>query len=460
MKIESLRIYLLCWLLLPLACIAGLNVWSTHQSSRRIADTVTDRTLIASARSIAEQASMAQGVIDISVPPAALEMFNTGHGDSVYYRVESRQGRLLAGYPDLPLPPLPAAAAHPAFYSGAYRDRPLRLVAMTQPVVGAGAASPILVVVGATLNSHDEMLQELWIGAVGQQLTLLLGAALLVVIGLNRGLAPLLRLRNAVLKRGRDDLAPFAVNAVQRELRPLVEALNLYMQRVQQQMAAQRRFVSNAAHQLKTPLTLLNTQATFALRAADEVERQDSLRALLSNTRQTARLANQLLTLARAEPGSRRPRHDVIDLQAAARQVLEQYADAAIEKQLDLSLTETKEPVRVRGDGTMIREMLVNLIDNALRYTPPGGAVAVSVERRDQICILRIGDTGPGIPPAERERVFERFYRLPEAAGEGSGLGLAIVREICMTAGGAVRLLDPPGGRGTLVEVTLPAAAA
>lgn len=460
MKIDSLRIQLLCWLLLPLAGIAALNIWLTYHSADHVADTITNRTLIASARSIAEQTAVTQGVIDVQVPPAALEMFNTGDADHVYYRVESRHGRLLAGYPDLPLPPQAPPATRPAYYTDSYRDMPLHMVAISQPVVGAGAASPITVVVGVTLNSHDVMLRELWTGAVGQQLALLLGAAILAMIGLNRGLAPLLRLRKAVLRRRSDELVAFNPQAVQRELRPLTEALNQYMKRVEQQMAAQRRFVGNAAHQLKTPLTLLSTQATYALRTADAAERQETLEALQANTRQTSRLANQLLILARAEPGSRRPRHELIDLAASARQVLEQQADRAVQLGLDLSLTEPDEPAPVTGDGMMIREMVVNLVDNALRYTPAGGAVAVSVERRDQICVLRVADTGPGIPPAERERVFERFYRVADNAGEGSGLGLAIVREICLAAGGAVRLLDPPDGRGTLVEVTLPATAA
>jgi len=458
MKTDSLRVHLLCWLLLPLAGIAALNIWLTYRSAERVADTVTDRTLIASARSIAEQSSVTQGVIDILVPPAALEMFNTGDADHVYYRVEARQGRLLAGYPDLPMPEQAISAMRPTYYRNAYRDQPLHLVAVSQPVVGAGGASPITVVVGVTLNSHTALLRELWTGAVGQQLMLLLGAAILVLIGLNRGLAPLLRLRDAVLRRGRDDLAPFDPQAVQRELRPLAEALNQYMRRVELQMAAQHRFVGNAAHQLRTPLTLLNTQATYALRTTDVAERQETLLALQANTRQTSRLANQLLTLARAEPGSRRPRHEIIDLAAAARQVLEQYADSALQRGLDLSLSEAEAPALVAGDSTMLREMVVNLVDNALRYTPAGGAIAVSVEHDDQACILRVADTGPGIPAAERERVFERFYRLPDSAAEGSGLGLAIVREICLAAGGTVRLLDPPDGRGTLVEVTLPAA--
>ncbi len=457
MRIRSLRLQLLIWLILPLAGVVGLNVWTSYGAARATAQLVTDRMLAASARAIAEPTRVDHGVIEALIPPVALEMFATGHLDRVYYRVETADGRLLTGYPDLPKPPRPGITFEPQSYDGRYRDQDLRLAALTHPVVGAGADGPIRVVVGVTLASHEAMVRELWIGGFGQQVLLLVGAGLLAIVGLNRGLAPLLRLRDAVRQRRFEDLDPFPTDAVQSEVRPLVVALNQYMERVQKQMAAQRRFVANAAHQLRTPLALLNTQASYALREQDPQERTLALTALQASARQLTRLAAQLLTLSRAEPGSRRPRHETIDLVAAARLVMEGFAEPALARGIDLGL-EAEGAAWVVGDGTMLREMIVNLIDNAIRYTPPGGVVTASVRQDGETAVLRVADNGPGIAESERDRVFERFYRVLGTTADGSGLGLAIVKEVVDAAGGTARLDTAPGG-GLVVEVCLPASA-
>jgi two-component system sensor histidine kinase TctE len=243
---------------------------------------------------------------------------------------------------------------------------------------------------------------------------------------------------------------------VQSELQPLVHALNDYMERVQNQMAAQRRFVSNAAHQLRTPLALISTQASVAAREADAARRDEALFALRSSTKQISRLASQLLTLSRAEPGSRRPRSDATDLTKAAREILEAHAEEALKRNIDVGL-EAVRPVIVDGDATMLREMLVNLIDNAIRYTRPNGRVTVAVGQADGNAVVTVEDNGPGIPSGEREQVFERFYRIMGTEAEGSGLGLAIVREVVEGAGGSVSLDDAEGG-GLVVTVRLPLA--
>jgi two-component system sensor histidine kinase TctE len=265
-----------------------------------------------------------------------------------------------------------------------------------------------------------------------------------------------LRLRDAVRERGRQRLDPLDPHMVQNELRPLVHALNDHMERVQNQMAAQRRFVSNAAHQLRTPLALISTQASFAARETDNNRRDEALTALRSSTRQVTRLASQLLTLSRAEPGSRRPRNDTIDLAETARRVLETLAEEALRRNIDLGLEADETAVHIEGDGTMLREMLVNLVDNALRYTQASGRVTVGVGRDGDTALLWVEDNGPGIPEAERAQVFERFYRIIGTEPEGSGLGLAIVREVVDGAGGSVTLGEATGG-GLLVRVRLPA---
>ncbi|MDR6293031.1 two-component system sensor histidine kinase TctE [Inquilinus ginsengisoli] len=457
MRIKSLRLELLLWLIVPLAGVVAVNVWTTYRGAAATADLVTDRMLLASARAIAEQTRVDRGVIEALIPPVALEMFATGNQDRVYYRVQTAEGRLLTGYPDLPLATMTAEGEDPAALEQPYRDEALRLIAISHPVVGAGAASPVEVAVGVTLHSHAALARQLWLRALGQQSLLLLVAGILALIGLARGLTPLLRLRNAVQRRRPDELTPFAVDSVQTELRPLVGALNHLMERVERQMAAQRRFVANAAHQLRTPLALLNTQASYALREPAEPARTEALTALQRSAGQLAHLASQLLTLSRAAPGSRRPRHDRIDLHDLARQALEPLAGLAVERGIDLGL-DGDPGIAVRGDETMLREAVVNLVENALRYVPAGGVVTVAVAAEGAMALLRVEDDGPGIPAAERDQVFERFYRILGTEGAGSGLGLAIVKEIVETAGGTVRLRDPASGHGLVAEIRLPAA--
>jgi two-component system sensor histidine kinase TctE len=448
---HSLRAQLVAWIVLTLAGAICVNLYLSFRSATAAAELITDRTLLASARVIAEAVRVdIGGTVGVDIPPAALEMFDTGFGDRVFYRVTTPWGNLVAGYSELPTPAVERKGEDLRF-----RKEDIRAIMLDHPVAGLDGDGTVAVTVGVTHGSQYAIRRQLWLSDFAKQLALVLLAGLVTIVGLQRGLSPVLRLRDAVRGRDRDRLDPLAPTMVQTELQPLVHALNDYMERVQNQMAAQRRFVANAAHQLRTPLTLISTQAAVAAREADGEQLDEALDALQQSTRQATRLAEQLLTLSRAEPGSRRPRADEIDLEAVARRVLENAAEQALRRGIDIGL-ESAGPVTVTGDGTMLGEMVVNLVDNALRYTPPGGCVTVSVKREKDTAVLVVEDTGPGIPEAEREQVFERFYRVMGTQAEGSGLGLAIVREVVDGAGGSVTLGEREGD-GLVVTVRLAA---
>lgn len=459
MKSDSLQGTLLRWVLGPLAVVVAVNLWTSYLNASGTADLVADRTLEASVRSIAEHISVEQDLITAQIPPSALEMFNTGHGDHVYYRVEADDGRLLAGYGDVPLPPERGPVSQPVAYQHSYRGKPMRLIAMEYPVIGAEPVISVLVTVGVTLRARNAMLQDIWLTAAIQQFILLVMAGGMIGIGLTRGLAPLITLRDAVLRRDDGDMEPFS-ESPQSELRPLIDALNNYMRRVHDQVDAQRRFIANAAHQLKTPLALLATQAAFAQRAQADHERQEALSALQANTMTTARLVSQLLVLSRAEPRSGSHPIGPVDMAGTARAVLDDFAATALKLSIELGFEEPGLPALVSGDGILLREMLVNLVDNALRYTPPGGSATLSLTIDGTDCRIVVENSGPGIPAEARAHVFERFYRVPGSSGGGSGLGLAIVREIVEAAGGSVVLTDGEDGTGLAVELTLPLASA
>jgi two-component system sensor histidine kinase TctE len=293
---------------------------------------------------------------------------------------------------------------------------------------------------------------------VRQQLLILALAVLMVLIGLHRGMLPILQLRDRVQRRRPGALVPLDATPVPHELTPLVHAINDYVRRLDDYVSAHSRFVANASHQLHTPLTLLNTQVNYGLRSNDVAGKDDALRAIHEGVRQGIRVVNQLLTLSTAEAttGLALRQHDV-DLIDVVKHVLEESAAVAQAKNIDLGFELYGGAAVVRAMPAMLHELVANLVDNALRYTPAGGVVTAIIETRDKLNILRIADNGPGIPLEERDRVFERFYRLRQDRSDGCGLGLPIVREIAIASGATVGLSDAPKGSGLVVTVAFPA---
>ncbi len=458
---RSLRFQLLAGLLVPLGLVAFVQFLVVYHNARVTAQAVTDRILLASARSIAEHLGFGEAGVDVTVPPAALGMFDLGYGDTVYYRVTTNDGRLLAGYNDLPPPPVVAAGAAAnapsTYYDARYKGEAIRLIAIRQPVALARGVQQATVVVAETLIGRDAMSRELWFGSAFEQTLLIAIACVLAWIVLRRVLRPLLRLGRAVEERSPSDLRPFTVGSLQVELDPLMRAVNAYMLRLGAQLDAQRRFTANAAHQLRTPLTLLRTQASYALRRGDEGERQEALQAIVATTRQITRLANQLLSLAKAEPHGQLPSSDAVSLVDVTRDILVEYGALAVEREIDLAfeVVGSRDTSLVRADLPMLRDLILNLVDNALRYTPLCGNVTVTAGRDGDACMLRVEDNGRGIPEHQRALVFERFYRVAGNDTDGSGLGLAIVKEIADAQHATVHLRDRNGG-GLVAEVRWP----
>jgi two-component system, OmpR family, sensor kinase len=277
--------------------------------------------------------------------------------------------------------------------------------------------------------------------------------AILVWFAVTRGLQPLRTVAAAVKARSPASLEPLPDAQVPDELKPLVDALNDLLPRLSRALETQRAFVADAAHELRTPLTALRLQLQLAQRAQSAAERTDALAHLRHGLDRATHVVEQLLTLAREEPSSvRRDRADV-DLSALASEVVGAHAPFAEARSIDLGLARRESDVVVHGEAAALRTLLSNLIDNALRYTPPGGRADVSVYRSEDGAVAEIVDTGPGIPPRERTRVFDRFYRRSGSDAPGSGLGLAIVKSIAERHGARVTLGEGPAGRGLRVRV-------
>ena len=454
---KSLRRGLLGWLVFPLAAVVCFNVWTTYRNAAITADLVTDRTLLASARAIAERIRQTDGVLEAPIPPSALEMFASSPPDRVVYRVTTPRGQLIAGYPDAIVPPQAPKGFEPVYFNAAFRDEPVRAVAIAQPIVTIENAGNAVVAVGQTLRSHDSLKTSLWLKALRDQVLLVVVAGALALFGLHRGLAPVMKLRDEVMERDPSVLQPFSTETIQVELRPLVEALNEAFVRIQRQIATQRRFVANAAHQLRTPLALLKTQATVGLRESETSQKDEALAAIDKTVGLMARLSSQLLSLARAEQGRASLRREDVEFSEIARGAIESLVDLALARNIDLGFEHDGRPHIVLGHAMLLRELVANLIENALRHTPIGATVTAKLSGDARDMVFSVEDNGPGIPAAERERVFERFYRLVGTEGEGTGLGLAIVREIVLSHDGNIELADRAPPPGLAVRVRLPA---
>lgn len=458
---RSLRYQLLLWLLLPLGALCLLGAALSRLTVRGAIDAAYDKSLHAAALAISEHLRMDGQRPQVDLPPVALEMLDTVDQDRVFYSVSYRSaaGRsvFITGYEDLPPPPRPRRPGKAVFYDADYRGDRIRVAAL---YTAMPADPPLLVVtqVAETVRGRKALIQTILAQAMAQQLGLLLFGGIIVWIGVTRGLAPLRDLSAEVARRTASDLEPLPPHHAPDEVSPLIAAIDQLMSRVRDAIAVQRRFIADASHQLRTPLAVLRTQAESALRERDPSAVREALAHLRDHSQATSHLASQLLSLARAEPAAdAAARAELVDLVSVAREACSALVPEALARRIDLGFEEDG-PARVRGQPLLVRELIGNLVDNALRYAPRG-TITVRVARPSPGFVsLVVEDDGPGIPAAERARVFDRFYRIRGTQGDGAGLGLAIVREIARGHGGTVILGEGPGGKGLRAEVRFPAA--
>jgi two-component system OmpR family sensor kinase len=278
--------------------------------------------------------------------------------------------------------------------------------------------------------------------------------ALLAWITVRKSLAPLAHVTEQVEKRDASAMSPLEIHVVPEEIRPLLMALNRLLIRLDDSISSQRRFVADAAHELRTPLTALSLQSQLVEQAQNSKERNEALSNLRLGISRASHLVSQLLTLARQEPDAQRP-FTRLDLAAIARQVVGEFAPQADNKRIDLGIGGDISGF-VNGDEESLRILVGNLVDNAIRYTPEGGKVDVTISNDSSSVKLEVEDSGPGIPIKERERIFERFHRISGNEVQGSGLGLAIVKQIVQRHGAIIEVKSGKNGIGTIFNIKFP----
>jgi two-component system sensor histidine kinase TctE len=445
---------ILDWMLTPLLLLWPVSLALTWLVAQGLANKPFDRALEYNAHALAQLVTVQNGRVLFNLPQPASEILRADESDIIYYQVLGPKGELLSGERELPLPPPPEERS----FSGDVRLRDAELrgidirvayIWVRVPLPGAPAA---LVQVAETRSKRSVLATEIIKGVMLPQFVILPLAVLLVWLALVRGIKPLRQLEERIRARKSDDLSPLDHKAVPMEVAPLVDSVNDLLQRLQESMATQKRFLADAAHQLKTPLAGLRMQADLAQREGTSTEElKKSLQQIGRSSIRATHTVNQLLALARAEGGSAVVQRQSVDLARLVIEVVEGSVPRAMDKHIDLGYdgVDPGTPgVSIDGNPTLLKELVRNLVDNAINYTPSGGGQPGMVTARvlpdtfARVVLLQVEDTGPGVPESERDLVFQPFYRALGTEADGSGLGLPIVREIARQHGAEVVLED------------------
>lgn len=443
----SLRHRLLWSVLLPMAILLIVNVAVVSKFGYDSATRRHDRFLLDAGNALLDQLHIKQARVEFK--GNALDLLSADKNDLVYYSFSGMQQEYYFGTPDLPRPE--EVGEVPVYYFDTYKGQPVRMMAA---IMSDADGVRVNVTVAKTLVLHHQRARE-WVWRVLPAHIILMGiSGALVWWGVRRGLRPLLLLRDEVMSRSSRDLHPLPEAEIISEVRPLIHSFNELMARLDLALSSKRRFISNAAHQLRTPLSGFRTQAELIMRMSDVEEIHRAMRQMHIAADQAGHMINQLLALASSEPdaqaGSSFSRLNLVDL---AQEITRSWVALALNKSIDMGFESEGKDCYLIGNSLLLGEMLGNLIDNALRYTQPGGRVTVRIIRDDSELHLEVEDNGPGIPAMERERIFERFYRIEGSGQQGSGLGLSIVREIAHRHHAEIYVLPGADGCGTLMRV-------
>jgi two-component system, OmpR family, sensor histidine kinase TctE len=441
---RSLRSQLLLGILLPLLALVAINTVSLYRQALRSADTAYDRTLLASAKAIGEQLEVIgsgdSARLQSTVLYSVLEPFEADNRSRMFYKVSGFAGEMVSGYADLPawrgrVPAKGPYAALVDFHNDEYQGEPVRVAVLLQPVAGLGGQGMATIQVAETLELRQNLARQMLSDTLWRQAAMVGLIAVVVVVVVQLATRPVRELSAELRSRTEGDLSPVAAPQAPHELLPLVDATNQVMARLKHLLEHQKRFVRDASHQLRTPLAVLKAQVQSAQRG--DVEAQQALAEISDTVGRATQLANQMLALAKVEQLRQQGKDArTNDWAEVARTVALELAPLIAQNHLDFDIETTPSPVR--SHEWALRELTRNLLHNAIRHTPAGGRLSMRLLTEGLSASLTIGDSGPGIAPELRQRLFQPFSAGD--ASRGSGLGLAICREIVQSLGGSIGL--------------------
>jgi two-component system, OmpR family, sensor histidine kinase TctE len=450
----SLRNQLFRWLLMLLLPLIFVLAAATYFLSSHYINLTYDKSLYRTALALADQVSLEKLGFQVNLPQAAKDLLEFDEDDDVYFRIIGPAGDLLATHTDLPLPKTYPKADELKYYNSVLNGEQLRVIAYALPKSPDAAKSDVYVLVGETLTKRTEMANEIMLSMLLPQLLIVLLVSALLFFGIKRGLRPLDLLQAELKQRNINDLSPINNAAAPTELQPLLRTFNEMLGKVSHSIAKEQRFIADAAHQLKTPLAGLKTQAELALREKEPEKINHALGQINAASGNLSHLVSQLLVLSKAEPnGATFLVLKPVDLRLLAQEITGDWISITLQKKLDLGFASTLKTAVINGNEVLLRELMNNLIDNAIRYTKAGGNITVGVKQENKAIIFYVQDDGVGIAFADQALIFERFYRVLGSQQEGCGLGLTIVQEIAERHGATVNVSSEGEGKGTLFSV-------
>jgi two-component system sensor histidine kinase TctE len=452
----SIKKQLVLWLAIPLGGLWLISTIVGYNAAFKFANDVYDSELVNSSDSVAARIKVKNGHIVVDLPPAAQAILRHNNTTRFFYQVLKSNGERIAGDSVLPAPTLDLKEGSPKFSTIKIGQSTVRL-AEIKVLAPEADTEPIIIQVAETMRNRKELSIQIFMNIIIPQILMVILGASAVWMGVSRGLEPLDSVQKALAKRSRMDLSPVSEEIAPEEVIPLIVSINDLLYRLREDIKAQQRFVANASHQLRTPLAGLKTYSSVGLNINSLVEMKKVMIKIDNGLDRTTHLVNQLLALARNDPGS--STYFVIkavDLNLAVSEVIADRISLATKKKIDLSFDACPYTAILNGDATSIKQLIGNLLDNALLYTQEEGKVAVSITSDSNKIILSIKDNGPGIPNAEREKIFERFYRIDGSTGIGSGLGLAIVREVARNHDAQIIIENNDNSNGTVIKIAFP----
>lgn len=450
-KPRSLKSVILLRLAIPLLIFMTVETVLSYFVTLHYVDNAYDRWLLDSARSLTQEIKLQAGRVVVDLPPEALEIFKWDESDKTYFKIISAQQGVIAGDKFVPEPfAVDTDWSKPVFFDEMMYGEPVRVVSMLLPP--EPGAEPVFVHVAETINKRRAMMIDILLADLVPQLLLVLLVGLFLLRGIKRGLQPLQLVANEIAQRSPRDLRPIPERHVYQEVQVLTNTINELLQRLADGIASQQRFIANAAHQLRTPLAGLKLQAARALREQNIDAMQPALEQIQSSADRMAHLTTQLLVLARSEPIEGDYELVPVDLVELARSTCMEFVPKALQRHMELGFESDEPELIIKGDAVLLRELLANLLDNAITYGHEHGNILIKLERNPTPCLI-VEDDGPGIAESERQRIFERFYRIPGTSGVGCGLGLAIVKEIADLHKARLQLRPVNEQAGTRIEL-------
>lgn len=416
----------------------------SYYRALHFANLAYDRTLYRTVLALSDEIEVNEkNQVEINLPEVAKNLLNYDDDDKVYFRISSPDGTLVLGEEKLAFPLHKPKSNQHVYFDSAIDGQRIRGVAFALPIEGAKDQGDIMVELAETTSKRDAMVTEIVEEMIAPQIFIMLIAAFMIEFSIRHTLKPLQELHNAIEQRSHQDLSPISIQHNVTELKPMLDAMNALLTRLRATVQQQQRFIADASHQMRTPIAGLQTQAELALREAQTPQQKNALELMISSTKRLSHLLKRLLSLASVDTASGRETPlQKLDMKIMAEEISMLWVNIALQKNIDFGLDISPGDYLYIGDPIMLGELLSNLIDNAIQYTPEGGIINVKLSTDAQSITLQVIDSGVGIAPNLRQKVFERFHRISQNQGKGCGLGLAIVAEVAQRHQASIQVED------------------